>query len=127
MEEFTFVIPFEPRTKKNSMRVGVNKATGKTVVLPSEQFSEYQKMVQYFIPNRYMKYNEPLEITAQFYMKTHRRVDLVNLLEALDDILVHFGVIEDDNSQIIVSHDGSRVFYDKDRPRTVVRIRGLSE
>lgn len=28
----------------------------------------------------------------------------------------------DDNSQIIVSHDGSRVLYDKDNPRTEVTI-----
>lgn len=51
-----------------------------------------------------------------------RRVDLTNLLEAIDDVLVHTRVLEDDNSNIIVSHDGSRVLYDKENPRTEVYI-----
>lgn len=55
-------------------------------------------------------------------MPTHRRVDLTNLLEAIDDVLVHTRVLEDDNSNIIVSHDGSRVLYDKENPRTEVYI-----
>lgn len=55
-------------------------------------------------------------------MPTHRRVDLTNLLEAIDDVLVHTRVLEDDNSNIIVSHDGSRVLYDKEKPRTEVYI-----
>ena len=58
-------------------------------------------------------------------MKTRHAVDLTNLLEAVDDVLVKYGVLEDDNSRIIVSHDGSRVLYDKQRPRTEVTIRFL--
>ena len=60
-------------------------------------------------------------------MPTRRRVDLVNLLEATDDVLVHYGVLEDDNSNIIVSHDGSRVFYDKENPRTEIYIETIKE
>ena len=55
-------------------------------------------------------------------MDAKRAVDLPNLLNATDDILVHYGVIEDDNCRIIVSHDGSRVYYDKEKPRTVIEI-----
>lgn len=58
-------------------------------------------------------------------MPTKRRVDLTNLLEAIDDVLVKYGVLKDDNSEIITSHDGSRVLYDKDNPRTEVVIRFL--
>lgn len=57
-----------------------------------------------------------------FVMPSRRRVDLTNLLESADDALVAAGVLADDNSQIIVSHDGSRVLYDKDSPRTEVTI-----
>ena len=60
-------------------------------------------------------------------MPTRRRVDLVNLLECTDDVLVNYGVIKDDNSTIVVSHDGSRVLYDKDRPRTEIIITRISE
>ena len=66
--------------------------------------------------------SEPVTVKCLFYMPTHRRVDLTNLLEAIDDVLVHTRVLEDDNSNIIVSHDGSRVLYDKENPRTEVYI-----
>ena len=57
-----------------------------------------------------------------YYMPTHRRVDLCNLLEATCDLLVHHGVLADDNCTVVVSHDGSRVLYDKAAPRTEVFI-----
>lgn len=55
-------------------------------------------------------------------MPTRRRVDLCNLHEALCDVLVKFGVVQDDNCKIIASMDGSRVLYDKENPRTEVYI-----
>ena len=47
---------------------------------------------------------------------------MTNLMEATHDILVHCGVLADDNSKIIVSVDGSRVEYDKNNPRTEIEI-----
>lgn len=120
--EFTIDLP--PVTKKNSMRV-VN--TGRyTKVLPSKAYCDYERDAGYFLPC-WAKINEPIEVTALFYMPTKRRVDLTNLLEALDDVLVKYGVIEDDNYEIIVSHDGSRVLYDREHPRTEVSIKFFSE
>ena len=55
-------------------------------------------------------------------MATRRKVDLVNLLEATCDILVHTGVLEDDNSRIVTGHDGSEVRYDKENPRVEIEI-----
>ena len=52
---------------------------------------------------------------------------MTNLLESIDDVLVRAGVLKDDHSGIIVSHDGSRVLYDKDNPRTVLFIRELED
>jgi Holliday junction resolvase RusA-like endonuclease len=49
-------------------------------------------------------------------------VDLVNLVEATCDILVDAGVLVDDNSGIVTSHDGSRVLYDKTDPRVEIEI-----
>lgn len=37
-------------------------------------------------------------------------------------MLVHHKVISDDNSGIVCSHDGSRVYYDKENPRTEIEI-----
>jgi len=55
-------------------------------------------------------------------MKTKRRVDGLNLLAAIDDILVKHGILEDDNRDTVVSHDGSRVYYDKTSPRVEIII-----
>lgn len=60
-------------------------------------------------------------------MDTKRRVDLTNLLSATDDALQTAKVIVDDCSSIVVSHDGSRVLYDKDNPRTEIYIEPYKE
>ena len=66
--------------------------------------------------------DQPVNVAAKFYMPTRRRVDLTNLHEALHDILVNYGILTDDNAKIIVSTDGSRVYWDKENPRTEVII-----
>ena len=67
----------------------------------------------------------PLNMRCLYYMPTRRKVDLCNLLEATCDIFVEAGVLEDDNSAIVVSHDGSRVLYDKDNPRVEICLEVL--
>ena len=52
---------------------------------------------------------------------------MTNLQQGLNDILVKYGVIEDDNNRIVASMDGSRVKYDKDNPRTEVEITPYEE
>ena len=115
----TFVIPLPPVTKKNHGQIVMNH--GRPVLLPSPQFRQYQKDASIFIPQ--YRIDGPVEISARFFMPTRRKVDLTNLLEALDDLLVVCGLLEDDNMTVISSHDGSRVFYDKENPRTEVEIR----
>ena len=61
------------------------------------------------------------------YMPTKRLCDLTNMLEAVDDVMVKAGLLKDDNYKIIVSHDGSRVLYDKANPRTEVYIERTDE
>lgn len=63
-----------------------------------------------------------VQVKCLFYRDTKRRVDLTNLLEAIDDILVKAGVLVDDNCNVLVSHDGSRVFLGSKEPRTEVYI-----
>lgn len=118
-----FTIPLPPITKKNSQRILVNKATGRPFIAPSEQYKQYEKDAQWFIRER-PRIDYPVNVKCVFYMPTRRRVDLTNLLEAADDVLVHAGVIADDHSGIVVSHDGSRVMYDKENPRTEIEITG---
>ena len=116
-----FIVKLSPITKKNSQQIVFNKSTGKPFIIPSKQYKEYEKNALWFIPkNIYIA--KPVNIKCLFYMPTKRRCDLTNLLEAIDDILVKAGLLEDDNYLIIQSHDGSRVFVDKSNPRTEIEI-----
>jgi Holliday junction resolvase RusA-like endonuclease len=113
-----FTIPGEPRTKKNGNRI-VQK-NGKPFLLPSQQFLDYQEYAGWFVPQE--KIDKPINLKVLYYMGSHRRVDLVNLLEATCDILVKYQCIEDDSYKYIRGHDGSRVLYDKEHPRAEVII-----
>lgn len=119
-----FTIPLAPISKKNSQRIMTNSATGKPFIMPSAQYKQYERDAAYFIPRlpRRASINEPVNVKCLFYMPTRRKVDLTNLLEAIDDVMVKTGLLADDNSDIVQSHDGSRVLYDKDRPRTEIII-----
>ena len=90
------------------------------MIIPSKQYKEFEESALWFIESLGIDY--PVNVKALFYMKTRRRVDLTNLLEALDDVLVKGGMLTDDNYKIIEGHDGSRVLYDKDHPRIEVFI-----
>ena len=117
-------IPLPPVTKKNHMRIMRNSKTGKSFIMPSEQYQDYEDEAVWHCKRAKVQrpIEDPVEVKCLFYMPTRRRVDLTNLLESIDDVLVRAGVLKDDHSGIIVSHDGSRVLYDKQNPRTEVYI-----
>lgn len=117
-----FTIPLPPVTKKNHQQIIVNKKTGRPMVIPSKQYKQYEKECGWFVQGKGLKINEPVNVKCVYYMPTRRRVDLTNLMEATHDILVKYEVLEDDNSKIIRSVDGSRVLYDKENPRTEITI-----
>lgn len=117
--KINITIPLPPVTKKNSQQIVRTKA-GRWMVIPSKQYTKYEKSCKAYLRPHGINY--PVNVEALYYMPTKRRVDLCNLHEALCDVLVKHGVIEDDNSRIIVSMDGSRVLYDREFPRTEVLI-----
>lgn len=117
-----FYIPGRPITKKNSQVIGFNKKTGKLFITQSKHYKEYEQKAGYFIPCKWRMIDTPVNIKCLYYMPTMGKVDLTNLLEATDDILCHYGVIKDDNSRILASHDGSRVLFDKRNPRVEIEI-----
>ncbi|MDO4605495.1 MAG: RusA family crossover junction endodeoxyribonuclease [Helcococcus sp.] len=120
MEELKLVIKGRPITKKNSSQV-ICKPFPR--LIPSKQFRLYEKSALWQIPaNKRLKINSKCNMKCIYYMPTRHKVDLVNLLSATCDILVNANVIEDDNSNIIASHDGSRVDHDRSNPRVEVFI-----
>ena len=115
------VIPIEPRTKKNSQQIVMVK--GRPIIMPSKIYKKYEKdCFEYITDDQKLNIDYPVEVRCHFFLGTHRKCDLTNLLQAVDDILVMAGVLSDDNYSIICSHDGSRVFYDKENPRTEIEI-----
>ena len=123
MAEIKYIIKLAPVSKKNSQQILTNPKTGRPFIMPSKKYREYEREAVWFLrpaPPR------PIEcrcnIKCLFYLPTRRRTDLTNLLEAVDDLLVHAGIIADDHYGIVEGHDGSRCFVDKDNPRTEITI-----
>ena len=121
-----FTSPLTPITKKNHQQILRNKSTGRPFVAPSLQYKQYEKDAMWFIPKG-KTIDYPVNVKCLFYMPTHRRCDLTNLLESIDDIMVKGRLLADDSYTVIVGHDGSRVLYDKDNPRTEVEITPIRE
>ena len=118
------VIPLPPVTKKNSQRI--IRVNGRPVIIPSAKYTAYERqavnLIHEYTGGVKPKINTPCNVECKFYMPTHRRVDKSNLEEAAHDILVHAGILADDNRDIIATTDGSIVLYDKNNPRTVITI-----
>lgn len=128
MPEIRYTIKLPPVSKKNSQQILTNQKTKRPFIMPSKKYKEYEEQAAWFLkpcPPRPIECR--LEIKCLFYMQTRRYVDLTNLLEAVDDILVKCGIIKDDHSGIVVSHDGSRVLWDKDNPRTEIIITRIND
>lgn len=121
MKKIEFTIPLSPVTKKNHMQFGRNKYTGKTFVKQSPAYCQYENDFMLVCPN-IETIDFPVNVKALYYMPTKRKVDLINLHATLHDCLVKKGILLDDNCNIIVSTDGSRVLYDKNNPRTEICI-----
>ena len=115
-----------PITKKNHSEIVYSG--GHPRVVPSKQYKDYGKLFALQVHrDARIGLVLPCNVKCVYFMPTRHRVDLVNLLEATCDLLVATGVLQDDNSSIVASHDGSRVRYDKERPRVEIEIRPVAE
>lgn len=90
--------------------------------MPSKQYKIYESAAMRYMPSVERPIDFPVNVRCLFYVPTKRKCDLTNLLEAIDDIMVRAGILADDNYYIIIGHDGSRIYHDKDNPRTEVYI-----
>ena len=60
-------------------------------------------------------------------MPDKRKRDIANYIEAIQDILVKYKIIKDDNYNIIASLDGTRMYIDKENPRVEIEIAKMEE
>ena len=125
-----YVIPLDPRTKKNHMTIA---GTGpkcpkcgkrkKQFVRQGAAHSKYAfDSAQFLNPRPKEPIEGEIHIVYILYMQTKRRVDDLNLYASLDDILVHEKILKDDCIKYIRCRDGSRVLYDKENPRAEIYI-----
>lgn len=118
-----FSIPGTPRTKKNSPML----VKGRSLILPSQAYRDYERDTAYLWRREAaILMGKPLSgrynVRLVYYMPTRRRCDLVNLMEASLDLMVEYGILADDHSGIVASHDGSAVRIDKENPRVEIEI-----
>ena len=125
---YKYLIPLDPRTKKNSMAIAYNRKTGRPFIKQSERYDDFEIAASYFLkPKPKNPIDYPVTVRCVFYMKTRRKVDKSNLEASIHDILTKYGIIADDNRDIVASTDGSRVYYDKENPRVEIQITPLEE
>ena len=93
----------DPRTKKNSARILKSRSGGRFVA-PSKAYVDYETDCLRQIKRPRSPISARVNVRCVYYMKTARRVDLANLIEATTDILVKARVLKDDNSKIVASH-----------------------
>lgn len=125
-----YVIPLDTRTKKNHMTIAGTGAKCPKCGKRAKQFvrqghanTEYSaKAARYLFPKPKEPFAQGVHIVYRVYTQTQRVVDDLNLYASLDDILVKEKILKDDNRKIIRSRDGSRVLYDKERPRAEIYI-----
>lgn len=117
------VINIKPVTKKNSQRIIIVR--GRPMIIPSKLYKDYEKDCSAYLKPLEIPIDYPINLKCLFFMSTKRKIDLCNLQEAICDILVHYGILADDNRNIVAAQDGSRVYYDKENPRTEIEITPL--
>lgn len=119
------------RPKKNSQQIIFNHRTKRPMIIQSEQYREFEKVCGiYMKPMAKMlksPINYPINLRCTFYFPDRRRRDTVNMLEAIQDILVKYKILEDDNYNIVASLDGTKSIYEKKREETIIEIEEIKD
>lgn len=121
------VIPMLCRSKKNSQQIIVNPKTNRPMIIQSKYYHEFEQNCGYFLKRFARHIATPINLKCTFIVPDKRKRDIANLLNAIQDILVKYGVIEDDNYNIVQSVDGTRIIYEKGREETIIEIEGIKD
>lgn len=114
------VLPGNPTIKKNS------NTTARGMRLPNKNYAPYEEInVSYlkkYYKDLFFDKSNPVTLKCIFYKDTKRKTDISNLYEAPQDIMVKAGILEDDDSEIVISHhtDSRVIKGEKEFPRTEI-------
>lgn len=117
---YDLILSGNPVIKKNSKSFNAKMKMS----LPNPNYAAYEEYNLAYLDKTFSggTIDFPVLFVCFFYKDSKRATDISNLYEAPQDVLVRAGVLQDDNSSIIIGHDGSRVRYDKQYPRTEIFI-----
>ena len=115
-------IPVVPRSKKNSQQIIINPRTKRPMIIQSKLYANYERECGKFLKEYKSSIDYRINLKIEFYVPDKRRRDIANYIEAIQDILVKYEVLRDDNYNIIYSLDGTRMYIDKENPRVEIEI-----
>ena len=121
------VIPIEPRSKKNSQQIIYNPRTKRPMIVQSKLYTNFEREFGLYLKKYKSNIDYRVNLKIDFYVKDKRRRDIANYIEAIQDILVKYEVLKDDNYNIVYSLDGTRMYVDKENPRVEIEITKLEE
>lgn len=117
------VIPLKTCPKKNSQQIVYSR--GRPIIIQGKDYLKFEKDCGVFLKPYALNIEDPIELRVIFYVPDRRRRDVVNLLNSIQDVLVHYHVLKDDNYGIVASLDGTRIIYEKGREETIIEITKL--
>lgn len=120
-------LPINPRSKKNSQNIVFNKKTGRRLIIQNERYTEFEKESKKYMPILDKPIDYSVNLKCTFYVCDARKRDIANYIEAIQDILVKYKVLEDDNYNIISSLNGCSMQIDRDNPRTIIEIETIKK
>ncbi len=115
-------IPVNPRSKKNSQEIVFNKRTGHRMVIQNKRYTEFEKECKKHLPKLEKPIDYSINLQCKFYVCDARKRDIANYLEAIQDVLVKYNILEDDNYNIVSSINGCSMEIDRNDPRVEITI-----
>lgn len=121
----SFTINENPRSKKNSQQIVFNKKTNRRMVIQNKNYTQFEKNCKDYMPKVIKPIDFPINLSCHFFVCDARRRDIANYLEAIQDILVKYNILEDDNYNIIASLNDCSMEIDRENPRIEVKITNI--
>lgn len=122
MNILQIIIPINPRSKKNSQQIVFNKKTKRAMVIQNKNYTQFEKDCKPFMPRIEKPIDYPINLGVKFYVKDARARDISNYIEAIQDVLVKYSIIKDDNYNIVSSLDGCSMEINRDYPHCEIYI-----
>ena len=115
-------IPVVPRSKKNSQQIIINPRTKRPMIIQSKLYANYERECGLYLKKYKCNIDYSINLKIEFYVPDKRKRDIANYVEAIQDILVKYEILKDDNYNIVTSLDGTRMYVDKENPRVEIEI-----